>query len=94
MAERQCPRCGRDPETAAPTAYLTPEEHRVMDVTADLANALRAVIGDGPTATNDWNEVATPIRAIQHTVLAQAAARAYPERYRLLGRVLTKTEEG
>lgn len=87
---------GRDPEEgAAPVGYLTPEEHRVMDMTADLANALYRLIDgtDEGLVSRDWNEAVLPLHAIQHTVLAQAAARAYPERYRLLGRTLTKIEE-
>lgn len=72
---------------------LTPEEHEVMDMTANLANALRRVVGDGPHAAHDWNEIAAPIHTIQHHVLAQAAARAYPERYRLMGQTLTTVAE-
>lgn len=75
---------------------LTPEEHEVMDLTADLANALHAVIyaeGHDENAARDWNEAVTGIHHVQHIVLAQAAARAYPDRYRLLGRTLVRTEE-
>jgi len=78
-----------DPDAPA-RDLLTNDEHAVMDMTADLANALRAVIGDGEAAAGDWNEVAASIHRIQHSVLAQAAARAYPDRYRLLGGTLVR----
>lgn len=64
---------------------LTPTELEAMDASARLANLLRLVIGDGPQASNDWAEAAQHIHCIQNMVMAQAAARAYPERFRLLG---------
>lgn len=64
---------------------LTPAEHRAMDVTADLYNALAAITGQGPTRDADLSEIAHEIHHIQDRILAQAAARAFPDRYRLLG---------
>ena len=65
---------------------LTDAEHRAMDLTADLMNLLAAeVIGDGPTRAQDLNEAGLRIHAIQHMIMSQAAARAHPDRYRLLG---------
>lgn len=34
---------------------------------------------------NDWNEAASAIHVIQNMLQAQASARAYPERFRLMG---------
>lgn len=43
------------------------------------------ITGDGPARGADLAELAVHLHAIENTVLAQAAARAYPDRYRLLG---------
>ena len=64
------------------TGLLTPEEHRLMSLTAQLARGLFALCGD---ASDDKAEVAHEIHALQYRILAQAAARAYPERYRGMG---------
>jgi hypothetical protein len=65
---------------------LTDAEHRVMGLTAEVWNTLvREVVGNGPARDGDLAELATDIHRIQERVLAQAAARAYPDRYRLLG---------
>jgi hypothetical protein len=70
---------------------LTPDEHEAMRLSAALANVVRRIIGDGPQAEHDWNEAAQRIHAVQHMVMAQAAARCYPERYRLLGGTVAAT---
>jgi hypothetical protein len=64
---------------------LTELEHEAMDMTGALAGLIRRIIGDGPTAAADWGEAAIRIHSVQQFILAQAAARAYPDRYRLLG---------
>jgi len=64
---------------------LTDAEHTAMDLTAQLWNALCAIAGDGPARAGDLAEMATHIHAIQHAIMAQAAARAHPDRYRLMG---------
>lgn len=53
-----------------------------MDLTAELARGLFVLCGD---AADDRAEVAHEIHAIQHRIMSQAAARAYPDRYRLMG---------
>lgn len=64
---------------------LTADEHRFMDLTADLANLLGGIVGHDHSRAGDLNEAVAHIHALQAMVLAQAAARAYPDRYRLLG---------
>lgn len=65
---------------------LTEAEHRAMDLTVELVNLIcRDIVGHGRTRTGDINELVGDIHAVQRTILKQAAARAYPERYRLLG---------
>lgn len=66
-------------------ALLTEPEHRAMRLTVDLWHALCRIAADGPARDGDLAELCTHIHAIQRTILAQAAARAYPNRYRLLG---------
>ncbi|MEV4271953.1 hypothetical protein [Micromonospora aurantiaca (nom. illeg.)] len=70
---------------AAPQHGLTDAEHTAMDLTAQLWNTLSAIAGDGPARSGDLAELATHIHAIQHAIMAQAAARAHPDRYRLMG---------
>jgi|SRR5579863_5468590 len=65
---------------------LTPDEHAVLDITRMLAQAMAVVVaGDSPLTRADWAEFSGHLHAIQHMVMAQAAGRAYPDRYRLFG---------
>jgi len=64
---------------------LTPDELEAIDLLSRASSAIRRVIGVGPHATHDWADAATWIHNLQHAVMAQAAARAYPDRFRLLG---------
>lgn len=80
------PQSSLDASDVALLDPLTDAEHRVMDLTAEVWNTLvREVVGDGPARDGDLAELAHDIHRIQERVLAQAAARAYPDRYRLLG---------
>lgn len=77
----------------ADTDLLTDAEHKAMDLTAQLWNLLCAdVVGRGRSRQGDTTELCNHIHAIQHTIMSQAAARAYPERYRLLGGVIEEAE--
>jgi len=65
---------------------LTEAEHRAMDLTVELVNLIAGeIVGHGRTRESDLNELVRDIHAVQRTILKQAAARAYPDRYRLLG---------
>lgn len=64
---------------------LTEAELACLETTGKLANQLGGVIGQGPSAPGDLAEAVAHLHAIQRAVMAQAAARAYPERFRLLG---------
>jgi hypothetical protein len=66
-------------------AALTDDEHAAVRAAGDLWGLLVAVTGDGPSREGDLAELVGHIHAIQNAVLAQAAARAYPDRYRLMG---------
>lgn len=70
---------------ASESDLLTVEEREALDLSGKLANLCRRIVGSGPQADHDWNELAARIHAVQHTIMAQAAARAYPQEFRLLG---------
>lgn len=64
---------------------LTKDELEFMDLSAELANLFSSIVGHGPSRDGDLREGVDKIHQLQHTVMAQAAARAFPERFRLLG---------
>lgn len=65
---------------------LTADELHALALTSALAGAMHEIIGDGPAAHGDLAEAVAAIHVLQRMIGAQAAARAYPQRYRLLGR--------
>lgn len=64
---------------------LTDAEHDVIERLGKLWGDLCAIVDDGSTRGHDCSELVVHVHALQHAVMAQAAARAYPERYRRLG---------
>ena len=65
---------------------LTAAELRAMNLTVELTNLVcQSVIADGSGRGGDVNEFVGMIHAIQHIIMAQAAARAHPDLFRLLG---------
>lgn len=72
---------------------LTNDEHAAVMAVADAWEAVCAVVGNGPTRDADLKEVIFHVHALQHLVMAQAAARAYPAMYRLLGESLSPSEK-
>lgn len=64
---------------------LTDDEHEVIRLLAEAWNLLNQCAGSGRTRAADMGEAALHVHALQHAVMAQAAARAYPDIYRLLG---------
>lgn len=80
------------PTVRSQADLLTADEHKAMEISADLANIMGKIIWAGcdpdnnqGQAEHDVNEMAQQIHAIQRSILSQAAARAYPDKYRLLG---------
>ena len=67
---------------------LTDDEHELIDMLGKCANLFGRVIGNGPTRAADTSEMVAPIHVLQQAVMSQAAARAYPTKYRLLGQTL------
>lgn len=64
---------------------LTVLEQQVVNDAGELWNKLCRVVGYGPAREGDLAELIVHVHAIQHAVMANAAARAHPEQYRLLG---------
>lgn len=75
------PMAGGEP----PAPLLATDELHALDLAAELMRTLRRIAGDGPSRESDLGEVVAHVRAVQNTVMAQAATRAYPDRFRLLG---------
>lgn len=66
---------------------LTDAELKALELIADASNlVVTSVIGHGPTRDADVAEFIGHVHAIQHMIAANAAARQYPQRFRLLGR--------
>lgn len=72
---------------------LTPDEHQWLLDSARLWTDLCQIVPDGPTMEADLAEAASHMHALQHAVLANAAARSYPHLYRTLGGSLSALPE-
>lgn len=65
---------------------LTASEHEVMDLLAQAWNTfVQEVRGDPKASDEDQREFMYHIHGAQNMILANAAGRVYPERYRLRG---------
>jgi hypothetical protein len=65
---------------------LTPDEHEAVALAGRLYTLMaKKVIGYGPTRGADLAELTALIHGVQHIATSQAAARAYPDLYRLQG---------
>jgi hypothetical protein len=76
---------------SARDALLTPAEHHLIKLLGECWTRYSRIVGDGPTRAADSNEFVTKIHDLQHAVMAQAAARAYPDEYRLVGESFERT---
>lgn len=69
---------------------LTEREKNLVRLLAEVAHEFAQVVRKGDShyliACDDTNEAILHIHALQNMVLSQAAARAYPKEYRLMGR--------
>lgn len=64
---------------------LTKEEHEAVHALASAYRLMQDICGTDETRSDDLREFAAIIHAGQNFILAQAAARAYPDLYRLAG---------
>ena len=62
---------------------LTAEEFHAIELTQQLAMSLQKIVSRD---SSDWIEALTVLHQIQNMVMSQAAARAYPQLFRLLGK--------
>lgn len=70
-------------------ASVTAEEREAVQLAGHLYTLIaERVIADGATRDDDLAELRAAVHVIQRMVLAQAAARAYPREFRLLGGVV------
>ena len=80
---------GTEGSSQDPASLLTGSEHEAVRQAGLLYSLIaKHVVADGPTRDEDLAELRTAIHVIQRMVLAQAAARACPQEFRLLGWVV------
>jgi len=73
----------------ARAGMLTDAERKAVRLAGELYTFIRdEVCGDGPAREPDLAELAADIHRIQHRVMAQAAARMYPDELRLMGQMV------
>jgi hypothetical protein len=88
------------PDVLAPVSGFEHNPGPAIRLTADEREAVRqagqlytfiaeCIVADGPTRAGDLAELAAAVHVIQHAVMAQGAARAYPAEFRLLGATVT-----
>lgn len=85
---RRCPGEAAADRRPRVSGLLNEAELEAVQTIGKFAGQMRRLIGDGPQAEADWAEAADKIHQLQTMILAQAAARAYPELFRPLGGVL------
>lgn len=71
---------------------LTDKEKKLVKDLGNIANGFSEVAkeeDEGIPYSGDMHEAVLYIHALQNIVLANAAARAYPGKYRLFGKLLT-----
>jgi len=68
---------------------LTADEHEAVRQAGLLYTFIaERIVAHGPTRDDDLAELRAAVHVIQRAVEAQAAARAYPRKFRLLGTVI------
>jgi hypothetical protein len=68
---------------------LTEDEHEAIRMAGELYTFIAdRVCGMGVTREDDLRELRAEIHRIQHTIMAQAAARESPDELRLMGEVV------
>ncbi len=69
---------------------LTPLEQGIVGNLGRIHEMICRAVGDGPSRTEDIREATGHVHALQNMILAQSAAREYPDTYRLLGEVIPR----
>jgi len=74
---------------ALPLVGLTDLERDVVRRLGEIVADLSIIVGGNRrTRDHDINELIVHVHALQHAVMAQAAARAHPREFRLLGEMI------
>lgn len=76
--------------TDTPEVALTDDEHLLVNKLGECFTLFTTIVRDDKTRHPDLAEICHHIHILQHTVMAQAAARIFPSRYRLLGELVHK----
>lgn len=71
-------------------ALLTKAEHDLLDRLGKVSNDFVKIVGKESSRAGDIEQAVFLINNLQNMILAQAASRAYPKKYRLLGQVTFK----
>lgn len=71
-----------------PSEILTEAEHSLIRDIANVFGGFLKIMEHDASYGGDIQEIIYHVHALQNHVLAQAAARAYPFKYRLLGGVV------
>ena len=64
---------------------MTDLEREIVQDLGDVWAKIREAVGKGKNRKDDLRELAVHLHALQHAVMAQATARAFPDDYRMLG---------
>jgi hypothetical protein len=64
---------------------LTEAEFDTLDTVTLLVSQLNDIVGEGTNRAGDLTELSQHVHAIQALIMSQAAARAFPDKFRLLG---------
>jgi hypothetical protein len=72
--------------TGRQPGLLTEDEMAALDLLKDLTQLCTSIIAPGRELEADHSELVLHVHAIQRMIMAQAAARAYPQKFRLLGK--------
>lgn len=75
----------------AMSELLTADEKKVINDAGQLWNAIAKLVPSGPTRDADLKELVVHVHSIQRAVMANAAARAYPDEFRILGGIVGDT---
>lgn len=72
----------------ATTELLTADEKAAITKLGEVATICSRIVAHGKTRNDDFGEIVLHIHNVQHAIMSQAAARAYPTEFRLLGGTL------
>ena len=71
------------------TELLTTDERAAIDMAGKLYTLIaERIVGLSTTRQADLAEIAAAVHVIQCKIMAQAAGRAYPHEFRLLGKLI------